>query len=95
MTSGTKVYQATVTVSGQVQGVGYRNFSAAEANRLGLSGHAKNLRDGRVEVRLEGARDLIDLVINRLRIGPTAARVESVDVRWEEGSSGSRGFNVA
>jgi acylphosphatase len=93
--SAAKLYQATVTVSGQVQGVGYRNFAAAEANRLGLSGHAKNLRDGRVEVRLEGARDVIDMVIGRLRIGPTAARVESVDVRWQEGSSGSRGFNVA
>jgi hypothetical protein len=44
---------------------------------------------------LEGARDVIDMVIGRLRIGPTAARVESVDVRWQEGSSGSRGFNVA
>jgi acylphosphatase len=90
-----KVYQATVTVSGQVQGVGYRNFAAAEANRLGLRGHVKNLRDGRVEVRLEGAREVIDLVIGRLRIGPTAACVESVDVRWQEGSSGARGFTVA
>jgi acylphosphatase len=93
--SDTKVYQATVHVSGQVQGVGYRNFAAAEAARLGLAGHAKNLRDGRVEVRLEGARDVIETVIGRLRIGPPAARVESVDVRWQTGSSGARGFSVA
>jgi acylphosphatase len=93
--SEAKVYQATVHVSGQVQGIGYRNFAAAEAARLGLAGHAKNLRDGRVEVRLEGARDVIETVIGRLRIGPPGARVESVDVRWQTGSSGARGFSVA
>ncbi len=93
--SDTKVQQATVHVAGQVQGVGYRNFAAAEATRLGLSGHAKNLRDGRVEVRLEGAREVIETVIGRLRIGPPGARVEQVDVRWQAGSSGARGFSVA
>ncbi|MEO5657560.1 MAG: acylphosphatase [Nitrospiria bacterium] len=92
--SDTKTFQATIVVSGGVQGVGYRNFAAAEANRLGLGGYAKNLRDGRVEVRLEGSREIIDTVIGRLRIGPPSARVEAVEVRWQAGGSGVRGFTV-
>lgn len=90
----TKTFQATVVISGGVQGVGFRNFAASEAARLGLSGSAKNLRDGRVEVRLEGSREIIETVIGRLRIGPPSARVESVDIRWQAGSSGTRGFTV-
>ena len=89
-----KACQATVVVSGRVQGVGYRRFAAAEARRLELSGHAKNVRDGRVEVRLEGPREDIEMLIGRLRIGPPAARVEAVDVRWQAGTSGARGFTV-
>ncbi|MGB2079483.1 MAG: acylphosphatase, partial [Vibrio sp.] len=37
-------------VSGRVQGVGFRYFTGHEAQRLGLTGYAKNLADGRVEV---------------------------------------------
>ena len=92
--SDPKTFQATVFVSGRVQGVGYRQFAAAEARRLELSGHAKNVRDGRVEVRLEGTRASIEMLIGRLRIGPPAARVDAVDVRWQDGTSGVRGFTV-
>jgi len=88
------MFQATVVVSGRVQGVGYRAFATAEATRLGLGGHAKNLRDGRVEVRLDGPRPLIEMVIGRLRIGPSAARGEAFEVRWHEGTSGIREFTV-
>jgi len=92
--SDPKTFRVTIIVSGRVQGVGYRQFTAAEARRLGLDGYAKNVRDGRVEVRLEGDRETIETAIGRLRIGPSSARVESVDVRWQDGTSGIRGFSV-
>jgi acylphosphatase len=41
-------------VSGMVQGVGYRWFVARHARSLGLSGYARNLPDGRVEVVVQG-----------------------------------------
>ena len=36
-------------VKGRVQGVGFRYFASQAARRLGVTGYAKNLRDGRVE----------------------------------------------
>jgi len=67
-------------VSGRVQGVFYRATVAGRARELGLSGYAKNLRDGRVEVLVcgveEGVRELIDF----LWIGSSASKVTGVAV---------------
>ena len=46
-------------VSGQVRGVGFRNYVKQQAVTLGLSGHAMNLPDGRVDVFLAGPRCLL------------------------------------
>jgi acylphosphatase len=66
-------------VSGVVQGVGFRWFVARHARALGLSGYARNLPDGRVEVVADGADDsaLVRLE-ERLRAGPAHARVADV-----------------
>lgn len=71
-------------VTGRVQGVGFRWFTTTTARRLGLRGSVKNLRDGSVEVVVEGPADAVDALANRLREGPPASRVERV----EEISSG-------
>jgi acylphosphatase len=69
-------------VTGRVQGVGYRWFVQAEAERLNLGGSVRNLPDGAVAVEAEGSRPkLLDLV-TKLRQGPPAARVERVDIEW-------------
>jgi acylphosphatase len=47
--------RVTAWLSGRVQGVGMRWWVRARALELGLSGHAANLADGRVEVVAEGA----------------------------------------
>jgi acylphosphatase len=66
-------------VSGRVQGVYYRGSTAAQARRLGVTGHALNLPDGRVEVLVCGEPAAVDALVAWLAIGPSAARVESVD----------------
>ncbi|MFW5453968.1 acylphosphatase [Thioalkalivibrio sulfidiphilus] len=65
-------------VSGRVQGVFYRASTRREAQRLGLSGHAKNLPDGRVEVLAAGPCAAVDELEAWLWQGPPAAQVDEV-----------------
>jgi acylphosphatase len=67
-------------VAGRVQGVWYRSTAREEAKRLNLTGWAKNLRDGRVEVVVTGRPEAIAEFCSWLWVGPPAARVESVTV---------------
>jgi len=67
-------------VSGRVQGVFYRATAARRAQDLGVSGHARNLADGRVEVLACGEDTAVSAFVNWLWIGSSASRVTSVDV---------------
>lgn len=73
-----------VIVSGRVQGVFFRSETEDEANRLGVRGWVRNLRDGRVEGVFEGDRDKVEKLIEFCRRGPPAARVTDIEVSWEE-----------
>ncbi|MGQ7248411.1 acylphosphatase [Halomonas sp. V046] len=68
-------------VSGQVQGVGYRWSTEQRALAAGLTGHAFNLPDGRVEVLLCGAPRAVKEVVQWLHQGPEHAHVSDVAVR--------------
>jgi acylphosphatase len=65
-------------VSGWVQGVGYRAYARRAATELGLAGYARNLSDGRVEVVAQGPAASLAELEQRLRRGPSMARVEAV-----------------
>jgi acylphosphatase len=69
-------------VTGRVQGVGYRWFVQAEAERLNLGGSVRNQPDGAVVVEAEGSRHKLLELLSKLRQGPPAARVERVDAEW-------------
>jgi acylphosphatase len=71
--------RARFLVRGLVQGVGYRWFVRRAAERLGLSGIARNLDDGSVEVLAEGSDAGLTALEAKLRRGPSMARVQSVD----------------
>jgi acylphosphatase len=70
-------------VAGMVQGVGYRWYAARHARELGLSGYARNLDDGRVEVVSAGDAQAMARLEALLRAGPAHARVDTVE-RHEE-----------
>ena len=57
---------AEIVVEGRVQGVGYRDFVQRKAASLGLAGYVMNLKDGKVRVRVEGGRDLIEELMHDL-----------------------------
>lgn len=69
-------------VSGRVQGVWYRASTRQQAEQLGLSGHALNLPDGRVEVVACGSEVAVDALAAWLWRGPELASV--TDVAGEE-----------
>ena len=86
--------RAVAVVSGHVQGVGYRYYVQGLAWAAGLSGSARNLPDGRVEVVVEGPEDDVDRLIAQLD-GPRApGSVRRVDVR-RAAVQGLRGFTTA
>ncbi len=81
-------------VIGRVQGVFFRGFVKSEATSLEICGWVRNLRDGRVEVLAEGNKNALDELRRRIREGPPRARVEKVDVIWEEYVGDLNGFKV-
>jgi acylphosphatase len=82
-------------VSGWVQGVSFRGYARQRARELGLTGWVRNLYDGRVEGVAEGPRAEVERLIEAVRKGPSAARVEDVEVRWEEARSEFKDFRIA
>lgn len=65
-------------VSGIVQGVGYRFFAARAARQFGITGFAKNLRDGRVEVYAIGSPAKLKSFRAELKRGPQGASVDHI-----------------
>jgi len=66
-------------LSGGVQGVGFRWFVLRTAQRLGVTGWARNLWDGRVEVMGQGTPSALHDFEKELRKGPLLSNVENVE----------------
>lgn len=71
-----------VNVKGIVQGVGFRFFTANQAKMTGVTGYAKNLSDGSVDVMISGEEEPVRMLIQWLKDGgPRSATVESIKQR--------------
>lgn len=71
---------AKALVTGKVQGVWYRRATQEQALKAGITGHAINLPDGRVEVLMCGEREAVKRLAEWLWKGPEGARVTHVEV---------------
>jgi acylphosphatase len=80
----TERVRARILVRGIVQGVNFRWFTQRHAAELGLEGYVRNMPDGSVEVVAQGKRGAVEQLLETLRLGPSAAVVEHVDVEWSE-----------
>lgn len=85
--------RARALVSGRVQGVWFRQTTAAKAAELGVDGWVRNLEDGRVEAVFEGSPASVDLALAFASTGPERARVDTIDVTREP-PTGHTGFSV-
>jgi acylphosphatase len=84
-----------ILLSGRVQGVAYRYFAEKYAHSLGVTGWVRNRGDGRVEILAEGDRVSVDRFLGHLKEGPRLARVDDVDIRWEEFTGEFPDFRVS
>lgn len=75
---------AHIVVEGLVQGVGFRYYVHRQATSLGLSGIAKNLYDGNVEIEVEGDRSVIEELIKMVKVGPRSAQVTNLVIEWKD-----------
>ena len=78
------VKRKMIILKGKVQGVFFRDFAKQNANKLGIVGYAKNLRNGNLEIMAQGEERKVDEFIKLCRRGPIFAKVEGVDVRDEK-----------
>lgn len=87
--------RARVFISGRVQGVFYRAWTRKRAKDLGLTGWVRNLSDGRVEAVFEGKKENVQKLIAECKEGSKIARVENIEVEWEEATGEFSQFEVA
>ena len=83
-----------VLVTGLVQGVFYRATAERVAREWGLTGWVRNLPDGRVEAIAEGPAEAVEAFVRWCHEGPSAARVDSVDVTASPAMGEFEGFTT-
>jgi acylphosphatase len=83
-----------VFVSGRIQGVAYRFFAERRAAEIPVTGWVRNLRDGRVEIVAEGRKVDLERFLEFLRQGPRMAKVDGLDLLWEDYRGEFKDFRI-
>lgn len=87
-------FRRAYRLEGRVQGVGFRAFIRREARALGLAGWARNAADGSVEVEAAGDPRSLAAFEEKLRQGPSGARVERLEARNLSGDGAEGTFEI-
>lgn len=83
-----------IRIEGMVQGVGFRFFTQDKAQEYGITGYVKNMYNGSVEAYAEGEKNILEIFVNDLKIGPRMSRVKSTDVQWIEPENKYESFTI-
>ncbi len=73
-----------IVIRGKVQGVFFRDYAKKEAEKMQLTGWAKNIDDGGVEIVAEGDKMQLRQLIIQCEKGSPLAKVDKVEYDWEE-----------
>ncbi len=87
--------RAQITVTGLVQGVGFRWFVQKRAAELSLRGFVKNLDNGDVYAEAEGEKDIVEALIEKIKKGPSFSRVKDVRITWKEPENAAGDFFIS
>ena len=86
--------RAHVVVSGDVQGVFFRQETKRQAEAHGVSGWVRNRDDGAVEAVFEGEKQDVKALVEFCKHGPSGAMVTNVDVKWEDFTGEFNDFKI-
>ncbi|HPG31688.1 MAG TPA: acylphosphatase [bacterium] len=89
-----KKFVQIATVSGKVQGVGFRYYIYNLALQLGIKGWVKNMPDGTLKAVLSGNIDKVYNIISYIKKGPPMSRVENVSVTDYPGDEDFINFSI-
>lgn len=94
--SNDNVVRVHIWVKGRVQGVGFRAHVEYIARQIGgLTGWVRNVGYDTVEAIAEGKRERVDRLIEAMKQGPRASRVDETRVEWEEPTGQFDRFGVS
>lgn len=86
--------RAHVLVSGKVQGVFFRQTTKRQTKNLDVKGWIRNLPDGRVEAVFEGEENAVRSLVEYCKHGPSRAKVENIEVKWENNNDEFNSFRI-
>jgi acylphosphatase len=89
-----RIVRAHVFISGEVQGVYFRDYTRRKAQALGLTGWVRNVWDGRVEAVFEGEAKTVQQAVDWCYMGSPSAQVDDVEVSYEEPTGEFADFRI-
>lgn len=89
-----KEKQVMLKIYGRVQMVFFRDSTRRQANKLNIVGWVKNEQDGTVKIVAQGEEKKLKELIEWCYNGPIIARVDKIDVQWQEATGQFEKFEI-
>ncbi|MBN1941306.1 MAG: acylphosphatase [Candidatus Diapherotrites archaeon] len=86
--------RAHIIVTGRVQGIGFRFSTLTWAKQFGVVGWVRNNLDGSVEIVAEGEEQSLMGFVEKVKRGPSIARVSDCKVEYEEPKNEFASFEI-
>lgn len=78
-------YLVEIFIEGKVQKVGYRKYIQEKAKEYHISGFAKNLKNGKVQIHLISENEAkIKKMLELCKKGSDRAEIEKAEIKWEK-----------
>ena len=88
------ILTVNLTISGKVQGVGFRYFVLQQAQEMGITGWVSNKSNGDVEALVQGEKADLEEFVAKVKEGPSFSRVEDVSLNWLNKAEQYFGFEI-
>ncbi len=83
-----------IKIYGKVQGVFFRAYTQEKAQKLNLTGWAKNEPDGTVLIEAQGEKEALEKFLKWCRQGSPHSQVEEIETEWQEAETKHKDFSI-